>query len=53
MEGFIGTQVVLDVPSQMWQILKIMIGGYVMVKFGEVIAGRLTKNHDSSKEDLR
>lgn len=53
MEAFIGTQVVLDVPPQMWQLLKIMIGGYVMGKSGEVIAGRLTKNHDSSKEDLR
>ncbi|GAB6100421.1 hypothetical protein JCM16358_23000 [Halanaerocella petrolearia] len=52
-EAFFNVKVMLKIPPDMWQIIKIMIGGYVGGKSFEVIAGRVSKNHDSRQEDFR
>lgn len=52
-EALFNVKVVLEIPPDMWQIIKLMIGGYVGGKSLEVVAGRLSKNHDSGKEDFR
>mgnify|MGYP000645021635 CR=1 FL=1 len=35
MGAFAGKEVVLDIPPQMWELLKIMIGGYVVSRGAE------------------
>lgn len=52
-EAFFNVKVMLELPPDMWQIVKIMIGGYVGGKSLEVVAGRVSKNHDSRQEDFR
>ena len=34
-EAFFNVKVMLEIPPQMWQLLKIMIGGYVMSRGAE------------------
>jgi len=53
MELMFDVSVNLEIPPDMWAILKLGIGGYIAGKSGEVITGRLSPNHDSSKEDYR
>ncbi|MCF8009010.1 MAG: holin family protein [Halanaerobiales bacterium] len=35
MEVFMGTKIILKIPPQMWDLLKIMIGGYVVGRSAE------------------
>ena len=35
MEAFMGTKIILKIPPQMWNLLKIMIGGYVVGRSAE------------------
>ena len=35
MEAFMGTKIILKIPPQMWDLLKIMIGGYVVGRSAE------------------
>ena len=35
MEAFLGTKIILKIPPQMWDLLKIMIGGYVVGRSAE------------------
>lgn len=43
MEAFAGTQVVLEIPPQMWELLKLMIGGYVVGRSGEKMLDKYQK----------
>ena len=35
MEAFMGTKIILKIPPEMWDLLKIMIGGYVIGRSAE------------------
>ena len=53
MELLFDLSVELAIPPDMWAILKLGIGGYIGGKSAEVVAGRLSPNHNSQKEDFR
>lgn len=41
---FGGANVILDIPPEMWDLLKIGVGGYVLGRSGEKIAGDYLKS---------